>query len=119
MSTALELDCKVVMIDEPNKVVFMSGLDGHRHTFTYNILCTADLDFFKIKFFFSFESFKSIIIYKESGVYKCYVVGFEVRNDTPLFAVSIFAVMERVLSSIEVEFRDKYASYLIDETINS
>ena len=119
MSVVNEFDCIKVGCSKSIKTVYMQGMDGSRYPFPYNIETTANLDIIRIKFYFCMKTSRCLIMRKEDGFFKCAVMKYWIIKDSPVLAVQYFNPMDRVMTAIDEEFKDQYASIVIDDAINS
>lgn len=122
MSAVLEFDCSTIRIHEPSKTVFMRGIDGSHSTFNYDIDCTADMDVYKLKFFFNTKTLKMLIVNRSvhsMNVKTCAHMKFWLTNDLPEPCTRYLYGQDQIMTLIAEEFKEKYAAVILDDAINS
>jgi hypothetical protein len=105
--------------DEIGKIFLLEESLG-RFTFDYTFRVKVP-DYYLITSLFNMETHKMMLLIKEGqfGMMTCYIMDFSIRDDKPLISSRVLLLQDEFVDAIADEFKDRYASYLIDKTINS
>ena len=121
MSTGIEFATNTILCQPDNKRLFFR-LHSENKVFDYDIHCVFAMGSRKIHFYFSMSTTTVLIVLPLSSeqVYKCAKMLFHVGiDDRPVIAVHWLVDHERYIDGIVEDFREKHASYLFDQQINS
>jgi len=121
MSAAQEYQVKSARFGTDPKLVYMIDEFGNRFTFPFDIHCKTQPMSTTVHFFFDLKQSKLLVLYKDpiKSSFECGVMRFFIKDDIPMPTLHWLSNMEDLVSRITPEFRDQYASYLIDQEINS
>jgi hypothetical protein len=107
---------------EENKTIYMNVNGGANYDFAYTIWCK----FINGHMFFNIEKHVMTIILPNSGMrdptFKTSVLvimaSFHIADDLPVASGNFLLDQGEIMQYISPEFKDKYASYLLDSVIN-
>lgn len=121
MSAAQEYQVRSARFGTDPKLVYMVDEYGHRFTFPFDIHCSHRPMATLVHFFFDLKNSKLLIVYKDpvKQLFEVGVMKFLIKNDRPTPLLHWLSNMDELVDGITPEFRDQYASYLIDQEINS
>jgi hypothetical protein len=69
------------------------------------------------RFFFNVENFECLVV--TPTIQTSYALKFWIANDLPVLSSNLFILQNAMMQDIGDDFKDKYASYLLDNIINS
>jgi hypothetical protein len=123
MSVVHEFMANRVRISESEKTVFMSA-SPFKETFKYDIYCRRDSVSYSlvVHMFFNLDSKMCLIVQPRytdlpnSG--RCFLSKFWLEDDSPVISSWLFTTQEVALIDTRDQFKEQYASYLLDNIIN-
>jgi hypothetical protein len=121
---ANEFTAQSVRISEENKVAYISNSDINlSQVFPFTFCCRAPLicilfDFNKNILAFMLPETSSTFP-NQHAKFKIVVMKFWIADDFVVPAVKWFTAQDQILDSIRVEFQEKYATYMLDNIIQS
>ena len=109
-----------VKFSEETKTAYLLEVGGGRHEFPYTFTCRAGSTV-PVLMFFNMETNRAlVIVYRpQLGASSCYILNFWVANDAPILSANVLLEQSGYMTSVHGDFKDKYASYILDKTINS
>lgn len=125
MSVVNEFDCRQIKIQEPTKTLFLLGINSENLTFLYDIACKPDIDLINMGLYFNIKQSKCLIVQRFhygmnfGNVWKSACMKFWIEKDCPVLAVKYLYNQDKVIDLIKEQFKDQYASMIIDAAINS
>jgi hypothetical protein len=128
MGIATEFDATNILIQPEYKRLFFRCA-GENKVFKYDISCYSDNGHVKIHFYFNMSDMSSIILVPISEPFwdeevkvdcKCAKIGFKIgEKERPIMEVNWLTTHDIWVDRIVDSFREQYASYLLDQEINS
>src|ERR1051325_3402463 len=101
MSVANEFDCSAIRISSQDKVLLMLGINGRQYTFKFEIHCIADMDLYKIHFFFNVSNLEMMIVVKKNGISTCTLMKFWLdKEDLPVPSVQYLFGQNQIITLI-------------------
>ena len=123
LSVVNEFEATKVLVSSEQKKVWMSDSRGFgiNTSFEFDFFCKA-VGVVNAYFFFNAKVSKCLVVMKSpdaAGYFRCVLMKFWVESEMPVLSARWYLEQDKVISAIANEFKEKYASYLLDNIINS
>jgi len=129
MSVVNEFTAKAIRKSPSDKKVYIKDGNGFNTVLPYDIECiihagTLPFNFsHNIYFFFSLKTNRCLITFYSSipvmeMIHRCAVMIFTLKDDKPCLSTNWLYEQTKMMELITPDFKEQYASLLIDKVIN-